>query len=156
MTRREQARNPRGYFAIGVYEPKTEANVGVLMRSALVFGASFVFTIGRRYRRTAADTPNTPLQIPLHHYEVIESAKLLLPEGCSLVGVELDDRARYLPQFQHPRRAAYLLGSEDRGLPSEVMDLCDDIVQVPTELPFSLNVSAAGSIVLYDRHSKAL
>ena len=35
-----------GYFGIGVYRLKTEANHGTLWRSAFQFGADFIFTIG--------------------------------------------------------------------------------------------------------------
>ena len=41
----------RGYFGIGIENIKTEANIGTLMRSSYAMGASFVFTIGRRYAR---------------------------------------------------------------------------------------------------------
>ena len=49
----------------------------------------------------------------------------------------------------HPERAVYLLGSETDGLSPEALEHCADVVQIPGE--FSLNVSVAGSIVLYDR-----
>lgn len=34
------------YFAIGIYHPKTEMNMGTLWRSAYQLGASYIFTIG--------------------------------------------------------------------------------------------------------------
>ena len=39
------------------------------------------------------------------------------------------------------------------GLPQEVLDACDDVVQIPSAN--SLNVAVAGSIVAYDRLAKA-
>ena len=38
--------NDPGFFGIGVYRLKTEANHGTLWRSAFQFGADFIFTIG--------------------------------------------------------------------------------------------------------------
>ena len=39
------------FYGIGIVNTKTEANIGTLWRSAHAFGASFIFTVGRRYRR---------------------------------------------------------------------------------------------------------
>ena len=66
-----------------------------------------------------------------------------------LVGIELDERSVPLAGYRHPERAVYLLGSETDGLPQEALEHCADVVQIPGE--FSLNVSVAESIVLYDR-----
>lgn len=141
----------RGYFGIGVYHPKTEVNIGTLWRSAYLFGAAFVFTVGRRYEKRASDTPKTPRHIPLLHYTDIEDLHAHLPHGAPLVGVELDAGARALPGYVHPERAVYLLGAEDHGLPERVLDKCHSLVTIPTVRPQSLNVAVAGSIVLYDR-----
>lgn len=146
----------RGFFAVGAYHPKTEANIGTLMRSAHIFGAAYVFTIGRRYRRQASDTPNTTIHIPLFHFETIDDALAHLPFSTPLVGVELDPRGTDLHEYHHPDRAAYLLGAEDHGLPAHVIDRCHALVEIATPLPRSMNVATAGSIVLYDRHVKAL
>lgn len=142
----------RGYFGIGIYHPKHEVNVGGLWRSATLFGAAFVFTIGERYRRQASDTPATPHHTPLFHFESVEDLLLHEPWSAPLVGVELDDRAEALPNFWHPERAVYLLGAEDHGLPPHVLDRCHKVVQIPSPLPWSMNVASAGSVLLYDRY----
>lgn len=146
---------PRGFFAVGVWHPKTAVNVGSLWRNAHLFGAAFVFTVGRRYRMQAADTPKTPLSTPLFHYEDVEDLLDHLPWSAPLVGVELDPRAEPLPTYRHRERSVYLLGAEDHGLPVDVLDACHDVVQIPSMLPQSMNVAVAGSLVLYDRHVKA-
>lgn len=144
----------RGFFGVGIYHPKKEVNVGGLWRSAFIYGASFVFTIGRRYERQAADTPRTPLTVPLFHFSSWAAFRESSPYSAPLVGVELDDRATLLGEYEHPERAVYLLGAEDGGLPKSVLDQCHDVVQVPTLMSVSLNVASAGSVVLYDRHVK--
>ena len=50
MTERTMSESP-GYFGIGIYQAKRFENVGVLWRGAYQLGASFIFTIGKRYRR---------------------------------------------------------------------------------------------------------
>ena len=39
----------RGYFEIGIYRTKCDANVGTLWRSSFQLGASGIFTIGKRF-----------------------------------------------------------------------------------------------------------
>ena len=79
-----------------------------------------------------------------------------LPHGCPLVGAELDARARDLGDFAHPLRAAYLLGAEDHGLPARVLDRCHYLVRIETPVSESMNVACAGTVLLWDRHAKAL
>lgn len=147
----------RGFFAIGIYHPKTEQNIGTLMRSAYLYDAAYVFTIGRRYTRQASDTPNATLHVPMFHYETFEDfTRGGLPYGAPLVGVELDDRSESLVDYAHPTRAIYLLGAEDNGLPRHVIDACHAIVQIPTPKPQSMNVATAGTVILHDRYAKSL
>jgi tRNA G18 (ribose-2'-O)-methylase SpoU len=142
----------RGYFGIGIWHAKTENNVGTLWRSAYLLGASFVFTVGRRYRKQASDTATTWRHIPLFHFEDVDALIRHMPYSCPLVGVELDPRAHPVTRFIHPERACYLLGAEDHGLSPDVRNRCHALVQLPGE--FSMNVAAAGTIVLYDRLAK--
>ena len=144
----------RGYFAVGIYHPKTPQNVGTLWRSASLFGAAFVFTVGARYQRQASDTCNTPAHTPMFHFACINDLHAHPPHLCPLVGVELDPRARPLRHFNHFERSAYLLGAEDHGLPPAVLDRCHAIVQIETAADWSMNVAAAGTVLLYDRHVK--
>jgi tRNA G18 (ribose-2'-O)-methylase SpoU len=146
----------RGYFAVGIYRTKTEANVGTLWRSAHLYGAAFVFTVGRRYKHQASDTPKTIQHTPLFHFDDVTDLLDHLPHSAPLVGVELDPRATLLTEYQHRERAVYLLGAEDDGLPPSIVDLCHDVVQIPSLRPQSMNVATAGTVLLYDRHTKAM
>lgn len=152
MTRHEQRRNRTGFFAVGVSHPKTEKNIGTLMRSAFLYEAAFVFTIGRRYSRQASDTPYTSRHVPLLHFDDIDDLHHHLPHSAPLVGVELDPRAVPLASFTHPDRAVYLLGAEDHGLTADERDRCHYLVQIESPLPQSMNVASAGALLLYSRH----
>jgi hypothetical protein len=46
----------RGFFAIGIVNGKTHQNIGTLLRSAYLYDAAFVFTIGKRYDRQASSS----------------------------------------------------------------------------------------------------
>lgn len=142
----------RGYFGIGVYQPKNSVNIGTLWRSAHNFGAAFIFTVGARYKRQPGDTTAAWKTIPLFEYTSMEDC-LERPRDCFIVAVEQCDGAGDLRNFAHPDRVMYLLGAEDRGVPSDVLKQCQRIVQIDT--PMCLNVAVAGSIVMYDRAAKA-
>ena len=140
----------RGYFAIGIINGKCEANVGTLWRTANIFGAKYIFTIGTRYpKRQSADTMNTPQHIPLFEYNSWADFKNCIPRNAVIVAIELDDKSRPIENFVHPERAIYLLGAEDKGIPEEVLQDCRTIIQIPGN--HSVNVGVAGSIVIYDR-----
>lgn len=143
----------RGYFGIGIYQPKKDVNIGSLWRSAHAFGASFIFTIGRRYHRQPSDTTNATVHVPYLEYQTFDELKANRPFGCQIIGVELDDMSVDLPNYNHPVNAIYLLGSEDNGLPVSVMEQLDGVVHIPWG-QWCLNVSVAGSIVIYDRLTK--
>lgn len=140
----------RGYFGIGAEGVSKSANVGALLRTAHAFGASFCFTVGAGFDARAArsaDTSDTATHLPMWRFPSIEEMKL--PEGCVLVGIELLEDAAELPSFRHPLNAAYVLGPERSGLSPALLARCKHVVKIPTR--FSLNLSVAGALVLYDR-----
>ena len=142
----------RGYFGIGIYNGKTTSNVGTLWRSANILGADFIFTIGNRYQKQCSDTMKTPRHIPLYHYSDWDDFFRHIPYGCPVIGVELADNAVPLEQYYHRERCIYLLGAEDHGIPPEILKRCVDVVQLKGD--YCMNVSVAGSIVMYDRAVK--
>ncbi|MES2555377.1 MAG: RNA methyltransferase [Bacteroidota bacterium] len=147
-----QTNNIQGYCAIGVFNAKTEHNVGTLWRSAYILGASYIFTVGKRYKKQTSDVLKTWARIPYFHYDTIEDLFENIPYDCRLIGIELTEEATMLHDFQHPQRAIYLLGSEDQGLPQSVLEKCHFTVKLPGNS--SLNVAVTGSIVLHDRVAK--
>lgn len=140
----------RGYFGIGVEGINKEQNVGNLVRSAHAFGAEFFFTIAPSIDMDAirlSDTSGAFDHVPYYQYETLND--LALPMGCRLVGVELTEDSIELPSFQHPTRAAYILGPEMGSLSDELQDQCEFIVKIP--MKFCINVGVAGALVMYDR-----
>ena len=142
----------RGYYGIGVFNGKTEQNIGTLWRSANIFGADFIFTIGKRYTRQKSDTMQTPRHIPLFNYDSWDDFKKHIPYDCPVVAIELDHKSIPIKRYVHPERCVYLLGAEDSGIPKEIIEKCRDIIQLPGDV--CMNVAVAGSIVMYDRVNK--
>jgi len=142
-----------GYFGIGIYHPKTEMNVGTLWRSAYQFGASFIFTIGARYKKQASDTSKTWRKIPLIQFEDHETFISSRFYDCSVYYIEFNDRSRPLKEVHHPERCIYVLGAEDYGIPESIMK-GKPVIDIPSQRDQCFNVAVAGSIVMYDRFTK--
>jgi tRNA(Leu) C34 or U34 (ribose-2'-O)-methylase TrmL len=140
----------RGYFGIGIYGAKFESNAGVLWRASTNLGADYTFTIGARYQRTRTDTLKSYAHTPLFEYD--EFSQFFVPKASRLIAAEIVPEAQNLLDFKHPERATYLLGAEDSGLPPEVLERADDIIQIPST--HCLNVSMTGVVIMWDRIMK--
>lgn len=140
----------RGYFGVGVESISKPGNVGNLIRSAHAFGASFIFFVDPVVdidKTRGSDTAASTLHLP--HYIFPSVGTMMLPQDCTLVGVELTDDAIELPSFTHPLRAAYVFGPEMGSLSPAMIEKCDYIVRIPAK--FCINVGMAGVVTLYDR-----
>ena len=142
----------QGYFGIGIIQPKTSSNIGTLLRSAYQLGASIVYTIGGRYKSHSTDTLNVPARIPLIEANDWNAFVENSPRSAVWVVVEMGGTP--LSDFKHPRNAIYILGSEDHGVPKNVLRACREVVSLEAEAYASYNVAVAGSIVMYDRMIK--
>ena len=138
--------NP-GYVGIGIYNGKRTYNFGVLVRTARVFGADFVFSVGHR-NPSETSSVKAELSVPVFHFETIELFVASIPANARLVCVELAAGALDIRTYVHPSRAVYLMGPEDGALPSSIMRQHDTVI-LPGAYP--LNVAMAATVVLYDR-----
>lgn len=121
----------------------------MLWSSAQNLGASFIFSIGNWYAKQACDTHNAIKSMPYFHYETLDDFFHHLTKGTRLVGIELTNEAEDLETLRLPRRCLYLIGVEDHGLSKQAIDKSHFLVKFKSQL--SLNISVAGSIVMYDR-----
>lgn len=148
--RRKGCGDMRGYFGIGAERISKPMNLGAVLRTAHAFEASFAFTVNAHHRSIEvqrSDTAKSADHLPLYQWASVEEIRL--PQGCMLVGVELDEQAIDLPSFRHPINAAYFLGPEKGALSDAAVGLCAHVVKIPTR--FCVNLSVAAAIVMYDR-----
>ena len=139
---------------IGLVNPKSPENVGMVMRAAGCYEASKVFYTGVRFDRARqffTDTKNMHEKIPLQH---AEDLLITVPEGAKIVAVELVEGATPLINFQHPEQAYYIFGPEDGSLTQTVLDACDHVVYIPTI--GCMNLAATVNVVFYDRLAKSV
>lgn len=143
-------------FTVGIYNYKKGSNAGMLWRTAHLYGADSMFTIGRPYEYESTDTSKAGKSIPICNYPTWEDYASRVDTKRYLVSVEMTDDALVLDDtYVHMKHAAYLLGSEATGLPNKVLEASHHVLRVPTVNNFSMNVAVAGSIVMFDRFSKA-
>jgi tRNA(Leu) C34 or U34 (ribose-2'-O)-methylase TrmL len=139
-------------LSIGLINPKSPVNVGLVMRAAGCFQVGSVFYTGERYDRAASfntDTQNVSLNIPLTW---VPSLPGDVADNTQVVCVELVVGAIPLPAYQLPDKALYIFGPEDGTINQKVIDRADSVVFIPTI--GSLNLAAAVNVILYDRLAK--
>ena len=141
----------RGYAAVGLFQPKSESNIGGALRAASCYGASIVVIQGRRLFRMSTDTAKTWRHKPVL---IVQNLFDAIPYDCVPVAVEIADGSRPLNTYTHPERAFYIFGPEDGSISKEVMSKCRDIVTIPTS--GCMNLAATVNVVLYDRMCKNL
>lgn len=139
----------RGYAAIGLYAPKTDANVGAVLRAAGVFGARLVVVAKSRVRAASTDTMQAYRHMPVQTCDDLLAAR---PWQSSLVVVECVDGARELHTFVHPERAFYVFGPEDGSVPKEITERAQHVIRLRSKR--CLNLAATVNVVLHDRVSK--
>lgn len=142
----------KGFYGIGCINMKNNLNYGTLFRTAQILDADFIFLIGNRFKPQSSDTMKSFKHIPTFTFQDFKDFREHRPFDCRLIGIELLKGATKLSDFIHPKQACYLLGAEDSGLTSEAISYCQEIIYLPGTR--SMNVSVAGSIVLYDRQVK--
>lgn len=139
----------RGFVILGLYNPKSNVNVGSAMRLAGCFGVHNVFTTGTRYSISSTDTGKCHRHIPLIQVNDLHD---VIPFDCVPVAVDLVDDASPLDEYVHPERAMYIFGPEDGTLGKKILGWCRDKVYIRTN--GCTNLSHAIGLVLYDRSVK--
>lgn len=129
-----------------------EANLGTLLRTCDAVGACLAAPGTDHYRR-ALRKGDTLKWRPCIHWTGSKLAWIAEERaaGAWILGVELADRAiRLVDLAPASERTVVLLGHEHAGIPEEVWDLLDAVVEIPmVGSGASLNVAVAGSLVLY-------
>ena len=129
-----------------------EANLGTLLRTCDAVGACIAVPRTPHYRR-ALDKGDTLQRRPHVHWLDQPKQRWIEDQASSsrIVAVELADDATPVSQLAVARsRTIVLLGHEHHGVPLDVWDLLDEVVEIPmVGQGASLNVAVAGSLVLY-------
>lgn len=136
-------------FAVLMLNLSHDFNIGSVIRSANSFGAREFFYYGsKKWDRRAA--------VGSYHYFEINYLKekdqlLSLKDRYSFVALEQNSRSIPLQKFEWPKNPLIVIGEEGTGIPDEYLELCDDIIEIPSLGTIrSLNAASAASIAMYD------
>ena len=151
---RPSMRQERGFACVALDRPTDPVNVGHALRAAFCFDARMVIIGGHTAGIKLPKLHTDPMR-SYRHIPVVRSKNLLdaVPEGASLVAVELCDDAESLMDFDHPERACYVFGPENGSISDAILERSTHKVMIPTMA--SLNLGMIVNIVLYDRLAKS-
>ena len=132
---------------------RSEHNVGSIFRTADAAGVSKVYLTGytpapvdRFGRKVGAITKVALGAEESVSWEKKESTPELIQEltqeGIEIVSVEQDKRSINYKKYTQKKDAVFILGDEVKGVPAELLDASDSIIEVPMKgNKESLNVS---------------
>lgn len=140
---------------------RSNYNVGAIFRTCDGAGVSKVFLAGYtpapidRFGRLVPEIHKTALgaeaSVAFEKVEnIAQTIETLKAEGVFVVAVEQSPNAILLKDFIVPENVLYIFGSETEGVPKEVVELADTVLELPMlGKKESLNVSVTAGIVLY-------
>lgn len=136
-------------------------NVGSIFRTCDAAGVSKIYLCGvtpapiDRFGRARKDMAKVALgaekNVPWEHVaDTKVCIQNLKKENIRVVAVEQDARAENASAFSAPSPVAFVFGEETKGLQKDILDVCDDIIEIPMHgTKESLNVSVVVGIILF-------
>jgi len=129
-----------------------EVNLGTLLRTCDATGACLAVSHSKAARAALAKGNTLRHRSCVHWVGGVPNwLRRQRAQGVRIVGVELADDAVRLADVEAAReKTIIVLGHEHHGIPDDVWDLLDDVIEIPMiGAGSSLNVAVAGSLVLY-------
>ena len=130
---------------------RSNVNLSRIARVASCCGLQQIVCTGhakldRRIARDGADA----LEIKVHRSLPPVLAEIR-SQGYRLVGLEQTTASQDLHHYPFERKTALVIGNERSGLTPDLLELLDDVVEIPVwGMPFSYNVATAAAMTLYE------
>lgn len=129
-------------------------NIGALLRTAYGSGVDCAIVPKRKEKHLTDAVIRTSMgaseRIPIVQMNLFHAVKELKDAGVRVVGIHMEGK----PYFEEDLRGdlAFVVGSEDTGISQGMLKRCDSLVRIPMQDGLdSLNVSAAGAVVMYEK-----
>ncbi len=130
---------------------RSNVNLSRIARGASCCGLERIVCTGQTKleQRIARDGAET-LLIEVHR-TLPPVLKKMREEGYRLVGLEQASDSHDLHTYAFQRKTALVIGNERTGLTPELLELLDDVVEIPVwGMPYSYNVATATVMTLYE------
>ncbi len=141
-------------FYIILNEIKYAQNLGAIFRTAFAGGVNGIIT-NKQTGNLLSDeiiriSMGTALRIPIVETHIFNAIKRLRKEDISVYAMDMEGKSIYKENLTGP--VAFVLGSEDTGVSSKVLERVDGALSIPMRRGIgSLNVSISGAIVIYEK-----
>lgn len=134
---------------------RSMSNIGSVFRTADAFRVERIVLCGisgqpphREIHKTALGATDTVAWT--YHESVLDAVNMLKKSGYSIIAVEQTDKSQLLHHFSWPEKAALILGNEVDGVSEDVINNCNDAVEIPQSgSKHSLNVAVCAGIVCW-------
>ena len=133
-------------------------NVGSVFRSSDAFRVESIYLCGITATPPQAEIHKTALgaedTVDWKYYEKTQDAVIeLKEEGVEVLAIEQVEGSIMLQNFlpQPDKKYAIVFGNEVKGVQQEVVDMCDNCIEIPQfGTKHSLNVSVTAGILIWD------
>lgn len=133
-------------------------NVGSVFRSSDAFRVESIYLCGITATPPQAEIHKTALgaedTVDWKYYEKTQNAVIeLKEEGVEVLAIEQVEGSIMLQNFvpQPNKKYAIVFGNEVKGVQQEVVDMCDNCIEIPQfGTKHSLNVSVTAGILIWD------
>jgi len=134
---------------------KHDGNIGYLIRSAACFGADRVHVIGSLPKRKILNPLSGSLvdYIPIEQHEnPLEFLEYAKSNNIKLISAELCEKSESIEtyNFDFSQPICIVVGHEEVGIPSEILNNSDKIYIPMPGVGYCLNTSQAANILLYE------
>ena len=148
----EQGKNPFIVVLDGITDVR---NFGAIARTCEVAGVDAIVIPARGSVSVNADAIKTSAgalhSIPVCRENNLKEAIMFLKNSGIKVVAATEKAARNYTETDLSVPAAILMGSEDEGVSTEILRICDDLVKIPQFGTIqSLNVSVAAGVMIYE------
>ena len=132
-----------------------DGNIGYLIRSAACFGADRVHVIGSLPKRKILNPLSGSLvdYIPIEQHEnPLEFLEYAKSNNIKLISAELCEKSESIEtyNFDFSQPICIVVGHEEVGIPSEILNNSDKIYIPMPGVGYCLNTSQAANILLYE------
>lgn len=138
----------------GMQDP---GNLGTLIRSAVGFGFTTIIssldTVDFYNEKTVSATQGNLFYANLIKTDLKTEIKRLKKDGYKIIATDVN-KGSDIKSIKKTEKVGLILGNEGSGIKEDIKSLADFFVIIETNQIESLNVSVAGSIIMYEVSSK--
>ncbi len=141
----------RAMLAVACPVMKNNDNISMMARSASCFGVD-TFIITGQNKINSHISRNCRMDIK-HRRSLLPVLKEYRSMRYEILGIEQSEGSIGLSECRFlDGPTLFIVGNECGGISKEIMDVLDDIIEIPLAgEPYSLNVAVALSVCLYER-----